>query len=71
MSCRFIPTHGQGYRDCFKPRDFDELLEKEQQWFMLLDTLRHLRWQRISPDDSPEGQAVIVMVRDRARWLRN
>jgi hypothetical protein len=48
-----------------------ELLEKERKWFDLLDTLRHLRWQRMSPEDSPEGQAVILMLRDRARQLRN
>jgi hypothetical protein len=36
---------------------FFELLEKERQWFALLDTLRHLRWQRADPDECPEWQA--------------
>ena len=56
---------------CFKPHDFAELLDSERQWFALLDALRHLRWQRISPEKSPEGQAVLLMLRDRVRWLRN
>ncbi len=58
-SDRFIPTH------------FLELLEHEREWFDLLDALRHLRWQRPSPEESPEGQAVIIMLRNRAYWLRN
>jgi hypothetical protein len=55
----------------FKPRDFLELLEKERKWFDLLDTLRELRWQRASPEDSAEGQAVIMMLQERTRCLRN
>jgi hypothetical protein len=51
----------------FTPAQFLDLLEKEHKWFALLDTLRHLRWQRTVP----EGQAVIIMLRDCARWLRN
>jgi len=70
MTCRFA-THAASYCGFFKPRDFAELLEKERKWFDLLDTLRHLRWQRTSPEDSPEGQAVVMMLRERARWLRN
>ena len=50
---------------------FFELLEKERQWFALLDTLRHLRWQRADPDECPEGQGVIIMLRNRGHWLRN
>jgi hypothetical protein len=53
------------------PAHFLGLLQKEQKWFTLLDTLRHLRWQRTVPEDSPESQAVVIMLRDRARWLRN
>ena len=72
MSCRSKAMHSLGECDCyFKPRDFLELLAKERQWFDLLDTLRHLRWQRTVPEDSPEGQAVIIMLRNRAHWLRN
>ena len=67
MSCRGKAIHALGECDCyFKPRDFLEFLEKERRWFELLDTLRHLRWQRMSPEDSPEGQAVILMLRHRA-----
>jgi hypothetical protein len=55
----------------FTPAHFLDLLQKEQKWFTLLDMLRHLRWQRTAPEDSPEGQAVVIMLRDRARWLRN
>jgi hypothetical protein len=55
----------------FTPANFVELLEKEQKWFALPDTLRYLRWQRMVPEDSPEGQAVVIMLRDRARWLSN
>jgi hypothetical protein len=36
-----------------------------------LDTLRELRWQRASPEDSAEGQAVIMMLQERTRCLRN
>ena len=72
MSCRWKALHSLGECDCFfKPRDFLALLDKERKWFDLLDTLRHLRWQRISPEDSPEGQAVILMLRERTRGLRN
>jgi hypothetical protein len=55
----------------FTPAHFVDLLQKEQKWFALLDTLRHLRWQRTVPEECPEGQAVVIMLRDRARWLRN
>jgi hypothetical protein len=55
----------------FKPADFLELLEKERQWFDLLDALREVRWQRPVPEESPEGLVVTMMLRHRARWLRN
>ncbi len=55
----------------FMPSDFLELLEREREWFDLLDTLRQQRWQRAWPEESPEGQAVIIMLRNRAHWLRN
>ena len=55
----------------FTPADFLELLEHEREWFDLLDALRHLRCQRPSPEESPEGQAIIIMMRNRAYWLRN
>jgi len=55
----------------FVPSDFFELLEREREWFELLDALRRLRWQRAWPEESPEGQAVIIMLRNRAHWLRN
>jgi hypothetical protein len=72
MSCRSKPMHPLDQCDySFKPHDFLELIEKEGQWFALLDTLRHLRWQRTSPEESPEGQAVFLMLRDRTRWPRN
>jgi hypothetical protein len=66
MNCRGKAMPALGECECyFKPRDFAELLDNERQWFALLDTLRHVRWQRISPEESPEGQAVILMLRDR------
>jgi hypothetical protein len=72
MSCRGKTMHALGECDCyFKPRDFLELLNHEQKWFELLNALRRQRWQRAWPEESPEGQAVILMLRDRARWLRN
>ena len=71
MSCRGKAMQALGECDCFKPSDFLELLEKERTWFDLLDTLRHVRWQRIVPEESPEGPAVILMLRERARGLRN
>jgi hypothetical protein len=55
----------------FEPSDFLALLEKERKWFDLLDTLRHVRWQRNWPEEGPEGQAVIPMLQDRARCMRN
>ncbi len=55
----------------FTPAHFLDLLEHEREWFDLLDTLRHLRWQRPSPEESPEWQAVTIMLRNRAYWLRN
>ena len=55
----------------FTPTDFIELLEHEREWFDLLDTLRRQRWHRAWPEESPEGQAVIIMLRNRAHWLRN
>jgi hypothetical protein len=55
----------------FTPAQFLDLLDKARKWFALFDTLRHLRWQRTVPEESPEGQAVTIMLRDRSRWLRN
>ena len=63
-------SSSQGDRD-FTPAYFLELLEGEREWFDLLDTLRRQRWQRAWLEESLEGQAVILMLRDRARWLRN
>ncbi len=64
--------HALGECDCFfKPCDFRELLKNERRWFKMLDALRHIRWRRTSPEESPERQAVIVMLRDCSRWLRN
>jgi hypothetical protein len=63
-------SNSQGER-YFTPARFLELLERERQWFDLLDALRRQRWQRAWPEESLEGQAVILMLRDRARWLRN
>jgi hypothetical protein len=72
MTCRGKAMHALGECDCdFKPRDFLELLAKERQWFDLLDALRELRWQRTVPEESPESLAVTLMLRHRARWLRN
>ena len=56
----------------FTLSDFLNLLEGERQSFNLLDrrvaptTLAVRR-----PQESPEGHAVIMMLRDRAYWLRN
>ena len=55
----------------FTPAQFLDWLEKEHKWFALHDTLRHLRWQRTVPEDSPEDQAVVITPRDRSRWLKN
>ena len=55
----------------FTPADFLNQLEGERQWFILLDGLRRQRWQCAWPEESPEGHAVIMMLRDRAYWLRN
>jgi hypothetical protein len=64
MSCCGKAMHALGECDCFfKSHDFRELLENERQWFEMLNALRHIRWQRTSPKESPEGQAVIVMLR--------
>jgi hypothetical protein len=72
MSSRGKAMHALGEYEChFKPRDFAELLEQEREWFALLDTLRHLRWQRISPEESAEGEAVVLMLQIRGEWLRN
>jgi len=54
-----------------RTRDFLELLDNERKWFELLNALRRQRCQRAWPEESLEGQAVILMLRDRARWLRN
>jgi len=55
----------------FIPSDFLDLLEREREWFELLNALRWQRWQRAWPEEPSEGHAVILMLRDRARWLRN
>jgi hypothetical protein len=55
-----------------RTRDFLELLDNERKWFELLNALRRQqRWQRAWPEESLEGQAVILMLHDRAWWLRN
>jgi hypothetical protein len=72
VSCLSGAMHALGECNCFfKPCDFRELPENECQWFEMLDALRHIRWRRISPEESPERQAVIVMLRNCSRWLRN
>jgi hypothetical protein len=72
MSCPDKAMHALGGCECyFKPRDFLALLEKEREWFDLLNTLGEIRWQRAWPEESLEGQAVIIMLRNRAHWLRN
>ena len=72
MNCRSKAMHALGECEyCFTPAHFLELLESEYQWFDLLNALRQQRWQRAWPKESPEGQAVILMLRDRTRWLRN
>jgi hypothetical protein len=43
VSCRGKALHALRECGCFKRADFAALLESEQQWFALLDTLRHLR----------------------------
>jgi hypothetical protein len=59
MSCRGKAMHALGECDCyFKPRDFLEFLEKERQWFELLVRVRDPRVRH-------------VVIRVRARWLRN
>jgi hypothetical protein len=64
--------HALGECNCFlKSREFLELLENECQCFDMLDALRHIRRQRSSPGESPEGQAVAPMLRDLSKWLRN
>lgn len=55
----------------FTPAHFLELLEKERRWYDLLDTMREIRSERSWPEQSREGQAVILMLQDRARQLRN
>ena len=63
-------SSSQGERR-FTPAYFLELLESEREWFDLLNALRQQRWQRAWPEESLERQAVILMLRDRAWWLRN
>jgi len=63
-------SSSQGERR-FTPAYFLELLESEREWFDLLNALRQQRWQRAWPEEWLEGQVVILMLRDRARWLRN
>jgi hypothetical protein len=72
VNCRGKAMHALGGCEyCFTPTHFLELLESEYQWFDLLNALRQQRWQRAWPEESLEGQAVILMLRDRAWWLRN
>jgi hypothetical protein len=54
-----------------RTRDFLELLDNERKWFELLNALRRQRCQRAWLEESLEGQAVILMLRARSRWLRN
>jgi hypothetical protein len=62
--------HALGECDCyFKPHDSLTLLEKEREWFAVLNTYCHDRWQRSWPQESLEGQAVVVMLGDRARLI--
>jgi hypothetical protein len=72
MSCRDKTLHAQDECECcFTPDRFLELLEYERQWFDLLDALRRQRGQRAWSRESPEGHAVIIMLRNHAHWLRN
>jgi len=48
-----------------------KLFDNEQKWFELLNALCQQRWQLAWAKESPEGQAVILMLRNRTRWLRN
>ena len=65
MTCRGKAMHALGECDYyFKPRDFVELVENERQ------CLAAKPGSGTSPRTVPEGEAVAVMLRDRARWLR-
>jgi hypothetical protein len=61
--------HALAECDCyFKPRDFVALVEKERGWFELLQRLSRRR------DSYPRGieaETLTLMLRDRARQLRN
>ena len=62
MSCSGKEMHALGLCECFTPRDFVELLEKERKWFEL--------FLRVKPVG--EGARVRqVVLTERARWLRN
>jgi hypothetical protein len=58
-------------RTLFHALRFPEPAEGEHHWFNLLDGLHRQRWQYAWPEESPEGHAVSMMLRDRAYWLRN
>ncbi len=70
MSCRGKAIHALGECECyFKPRDFAQLVDKERVWVEFL-----IRLTRQRPADfrtSAEDDIATVMLRDRARWLRN
>jgi hypothetical protein len=68
VSCRGKAIHALGECD-FKPRDFAQLVDQERVWVEFL-----IRLTRQRPSDfrtSAEDDIATVMLRDRARWLRN
>ena len=70
MSCSWkIPVvHELGLCNCFKPRDFAELLETERLWFELLMRLTRYRFEH---PDCGEGRAIALILHERTRYLRN
>jgi hypothetical protein len=69
MSCRGKDMHALGECDCyFKPLDFLVLLDKEHDWLELLLRLTH---RRAIYSEGIENEAISLMLRHRARWLRN
>ncbi len=52
----------------YSPEDYEEACQREREWLALL--LRMQQRRRIYPQGI-EAQAVVVMIHDRARHLRN
>jgi hypothetical protein len=55
----------------FTLSDFLNLLEGERQSFNFARRVAPTTLAVRRPQESPEGHAVIMMLRDRAYWLRN